>query len=370
MGRALPSCRLSKPVRIGPKGRSGGSKWIAVNLIQTERELEDVLTQPRQDLVNFIRNVSGTLVILGAGGKMGPTLAVLAHRAAEAARHPLNIIAASRFSDSRARSWLEERGVKTIEADLLDQASVEKLPDAAAVIYLAGFKFGAAKDPSLAWAINTLAPARSAERYASARIVALSTGNVYPLININSGGAIETTSLTPVGEYANAAVARERVFEYFARKNGTAIAIIRLSYAVELRYGVLVDIARKVWAGEPLDLSNGYFNCIWQSDANEMILRAFALPTSPPEPWNLTGTDQISVRSVAEKFSRLFDKPARFGGTETDTAFLSNSARLRARLGPPTTSLETMVQWIAHWIKIGGRLLDKPTRFEVRDGKY
>jgi nucleoside-diphosphate-sugar epimerase len=340
------------------------------DLIQTETELEDLLTQPRPVLVEFIRNLPSPLVVLGAGGKMGPTLAVLARRAADAAGHRLDIIAVSRFSDERARAWLESRGVTTLSVDLLEPTAIPKLPDAANVIYLVGLKFGTRENPSLTWAVNTLASAHAAERYTSSRIVALSTGNVYPMAPVASGGATEKHPLTPLGEYANAAVARERVFEYYSDKNATPMALMRLNYAVELRYGVLVDIARRIWAEEPVDVSNGFFNCIWQGDANEMVLRSLALADSPARAWNLTSPDVMRVRDVADRFAQLLGKPARFVGKEAETALVSNSAKLCAELGRPATSLDTVIRWTAHWVKTAGRYLNKPTHFEVRDGSY
>jgi len=340
------------------------------DLIQTEEELESVLTRPRPALIEFIRNVSSPLVVLGAGGKMGPTLCVLARRAADEAKHRLDVIAVSRFSDERARTSLEQRGVTTCAVDLLGPDAIQKLPDAANVIYLVGLKFGTRENPSLTWAVNTLASAHAAERYASARIVALSTGNVYPLAPVASGGATEKNPLTPLGEYANAAVARERIFEYYSDKNATPMALMRLNYAVELRYGVLVDIARRVWAGEPVDVSNGFFNCIWQGDANEMILRSLALTATPARAWNLTSPDVFRVREVAERFAQLLGKPAQFVGTEAETALLSNSAKLCAELGRPATSLDAVMRWTAQWVKNAGRYLNKPTHFEVRDGAY
>ena len=340
------------------------------DLIQTETELENVLTQPRPALVEFVRNLSSPLVVLGAGGKMGPTLAVLARRAADAAGHRLDIVAVSRFSDERARASLEARGVTTLSVDLLEPETMQKLPDAANVIYLVGLKFGTTENPSLTWAVNTLASAHAAERYASTRIVALSTGNVYPMVPVASGGATEAHPLTPFGEYANAAVARERIFGYYSDRNATPIALMRLNYAVELRYGVLVDIARRVWTGEPIDVANGFFNCIWQGDANEMVLRSLALAVSPARAWNLTSPEVLRVRDVAECFAQLLGKPAQLVGTEATTALLSNSSQLCAELGRPATSLETAMGWIAHWVKTSGRYLNKPTHFEVRDGAY
>ena len=335
--------------------------------MKTEAELEDAMTRPRPVLVDFIRTVKSPLVILGAGGKMGPTLAVLARRAADAAKHPLRVVAVSRFSDQRAKASLEQAGVETHEADLLDRKCFEGLPNAQHVVYLVGLKFGTAQNPSLTWAINTLVPAYAVERHSGAQMVALSTGNVYPLVPVKSGGATEEHPLTPLGEYANAAVARERVFEYCAQKYKTSVALLRLNYAVELRYGVLVDIARHVWAEESIDLANGYFNCIWQGDANEFILRSLGID---PGAWNLTGPGVVSVRNVAEQFGKLFSKKARFINSESETALLNNSEKICKQLGPPPTSLQMMIEWIAHWVRSGGRSLDKPTHFEVRDGSY
>ena len=331
--------------------------------LKTEAELEDALTRPRPVLVEFMRTVEGPLVVLGAGGKMGPTLAILARRAADVAKHSLRIVAVSRFSDARAKAALEKAGVETCEADLLKRESFGGLPGAKNVIYLVGLKFGTAQNPALTWAINTLVPAYAVERYPDARMVALSTGNVYPLVPVKSGGATEEHPLTPLGEYANAAVARERVFEYCNR----AVTRLRLNYAVELRYGVLVDIARRVWDGQPVDVANGYFNCIWQGDANEMILRSLSLEAGP---WNLTAPGIVGVRDVAEQFAQKFSKKVNFTGRESDTALLNNPRKICERLGGPPTALPMMIDWVSGWVCQGGRDLGRPTHYEVRDGGY
>lgn len=338
--------------------------------IPTENDLDDILTRPSRALVEHMAAVSSPLLVLGAGGKMGPSLAVLAKRAAADAGHPLEVIAVSRFSDERARAWLEKRQVKTISFDLLNARDLSNLPDSANVLYLVGLKFGTAQDPATTWAINSLVPARVAERYASARMVALSTGNVYPLTEVAQAGALEHSPLTPIGEYANSAVARERVFEYYSKSNGTPVALMRLFYAVELRYGVLVDLARKVHSGEPIELANGFFNCIWQADANEMILRVLSLAATPPSVWNLCRPEIFSVRKTAEHLGALLGRPPQFIATESTTALLGNSSRLCQTLGAPAVSLETMLGWIAAWVRQGGRNLGRPTHFEVRDGKY
>lgn len=338
--------------------------------IDTEEQLEDFLTRPSVVLQDFVRSLASPLLILGAGGKMGPTLAILAKRAAEVANPRLEVIAASRFSDTTLVARLNRQGIRTIACDLLDSASVQRLPDAANLLYLVGLKFGTTQNPSATWAINTVVPTRVAERYRNARMVALSTGNVYASSSVGRGGSLETDPLTPVGEYANSGVARERVFEFHARAHGSALALLRLFYAVELRYGVLVDIARKVHDGTPIDLANGYFNCIWQADANEAIIRALALANSPPAAWNLCRPEVFSVRSVAMRLGELLGRPPSFAGQESPTALLGNSAALCSRLGAPSVSLEMMLVWIACWIKQGGRDLGKPTHFESRDGRY
>lgn len=338
--------------------------------IETEDHLDELLTRPSAALVEFIRTLSSPLVILGAGGKMGPSLSALAKRAARAANHSLDVIAVSRFGDARARQWIEGHDVKTQCCDLLEEGSLQQLPEAANVIYLVGQKFGTAQNPPATWAINTLVPAQVMARYRQARIVALSTGNVYPLSEVSRGGSVETDSLTPRGEYANAAVGRERIFEFSSRAHNTPVTLLRLFYAVELRYGVLVDIAQKVFRGTPIELANGYFNCIWQGDANETALRALSLASSPPSAWNLCRPENFSVRAVASCFGELFQRTPQFTSDEAPTALLGNSGPLCAKLGPPAVSLEMMLRWIAHWVKLGGKNLGKPTHFEVRHGNY
>ena len=338
--------------------------------IQTESQLEELLTTPGAALLDFIKTVPGPLLVLGAGGKMGPTLAVLARRAAEVAGHKLNVIAVSRFTDAQSQAWLEARGVQTRSCDLLDGRAVADLPDSPSILYLVGLKFGTAQNPGATWAMNTIVPARVAERFPHARIVALSTGNVYPFSEVSRGGSVETDPLTPLGEYGNAAIGRERIFDFYSRQHSIPVTQLRLFYAVELRYGVLVDIAQKVYAGEAIDLANGYFNCIWQGDANEMVIRSLSLCATPPAVYNLCRPEVFSVRDAAKRLGALLDKPPQFHGTESSTALLGNAKPLCARLGEPTVKLDQMLQWIAHWVAQGGRNLNRPTHFEVRDGKY
>jgi nucleoside-diphosphate-sugar epimerase len=358
-------------------GKSNGNKPIVESadhsivseLIKSETQLDEFLAQTSDALIGFIKQLDSPLVILGAGGKMGPTLAMMARRTAMAANPDLEVIAVSRFSDPTVRQKLEEAGVRTICHDLLDP-SLDALPNAPNVIYMAGMKFGTQQNPSLTWAMNTLAPAAACRRYRGSRMVILSTGNVYPMSEVSGGGSLESDPLTPLGEYSNAAVARERICEYFAAQSDTPMTFLRLFYAVEPRYGVLVDIGRKVHAKQPIQLATGYFNCIWQRDANDMILRSLALASSPRTVWNLCRPEIISVRQVADQFGGYFGWDPVFEGHESSTALLGNSSRLCKVLGEPPTMISTMIAWLSEWIQSGGRLLDKPTRFEVRDGAY
>ena len=337
---------------------------------ESEEALDEILTRPRPVLVEMIRRVKSPLVVLGASGKMGPSLAVLARRAAEAAGVNLDVVAVARFSDAAAREWLQSHGVTTVAADLLDRRSLDALPDAGDLIYMAGRKFGTAENPELTWAMNTLPPEYVSSRYRGCRIVALSTGCVYPLVRSDSAGSREEDPLEPLGEYSNACVARERVFEYCSRRYQSPVALIRLNYALDLRYGVLVDIGTKVFHGEPVDLSMGYFNGIWQGDANEMIIRSIEAADIPAVALNLTGAEKASVREVATRFGELFERDPNLVGSESDMALLNDASRTIDRFGTPAVELATVIRWTAGWIARHGRLLGKPTHFEVSDGRY
>jgi nucleoside-diphosphate-sugar epimerase len=260
--------------------------------------------------------------------------------------------------------------VRTINADLMDRHAFKSLPDTDNLLYMVGLKFGTSSNPVRTWATNTLVPAFTAERYSQSRIVALSTGNVYPLVSVEGSGSQETDPLTPMGEYSNTCVARERLFEYYSELNSTPMVLLRLSFALDLRYGVLVDIAQKVYQGEPVNVSMSHINCIWQGDANEMIIRSLALAAVPPVPLNLVGGDHYSIRQTALHFGELLGKEVLFTGTEARTAFLSDNSRLRSTLGEPSTPIETVMRWTAAWVRSEGRLLNKPTHFGVRDGGY
>jgi nucleoside-diphosphate-sugar epimerase len=335
-----------------------------------ERALDALLTEPRPKLVEFVRTLSSPLVVLGASGKMGPTLAVLAKRAAEEARHPLEVIGVARFSDPHARAWLEERGVRTIACDMLDRSQVDALPDARDVIYMVGRKFGTSDDPTLTWSMNAIAPVNALERYGGARVVALSTGTVYALADVERGGSRESDTPEPVGEYANACLGRERIFEYYARHRAVRVCLVRLNYAVEMRYGVIVDIAQKILRDEPVDISMGYFNCIWQRDANDVCIRALDEAATPASILNLTGPETLSVRDVASRLGSLMGKSPRIVGAEAGRAYLNDAARAHARYGPPSVGIDQILSWTADWVSRGGATLGKPTHFEVSDGRY
>ncbi len=339
------------------------------DVILTEAERETALTTPSDALIRQMKGMAGTLMIVGAGGKMGPTLAVLAARAVAASGSKLKIIAVSRFSDPAQKEWLQARNISTISADLLDDGDVKELPDAAFVVSLAGKKFGTSVDPSETWAVNCLASASVCKRFRGSSIVALSTGNVYPVAPLNSGGSNEDDALIATGEYSAAAIGRERVLQYFATHQGVKIAIVRLNYAVDMVYGVLMDIGRKVMEGEPIDLQMGYLNCIWQGDANEAVLRLLPYVQSPANVYNLSGP-LLSVKKIALEFGDHLKIAPQFSGVEKNGALLTNSSKLNRLLGEPTTPISTVIKWTAQWLKNNGRSLGKPTKFEVSDGKY
>lgn len=338
--------------------------------ITTVQELEDVLSTPTPSDVAAAKDLRGDILILGAGGKMGPSLAKLIQRAVVQSGRPRRVIAVARFSDPQIRGDLEEAGVETISCDLLEPGALGKLPDAENVIYMAARKFGTSGSEYLTWAMNTFLPGLVAERYKSSRIVAFSTGNVYGVVPVSSGGSMEDSPVTPVGEYAQSALGRERMFEYGSSKWGTPVVLLRLNYAVELRYGVLVDIAHAVFNRRPVDLRMGHVNVIWQRDANSVCFRSLAHCASPPLVLNVTGSEMLSVREIANEFGRRFGVEPTFEGRESTEALLNNSAKAVAMFGRPTVKPDEMMDWIAHWIANGNRLLNKRTHFEVVDGKF
>lgn len=336
-----------------------------------EFELMERLTAPTEASIAAARSLDGDVLILGAGGKMGASLALLIHRSLVAARSRHKVVCVSRFSHADAAMELGRAGVRTIACDLMNRKDLERLPDAPYILYLVGIKFTTSANPALTWATNTLLPAAVAERYRNARIVALSTGNVYPFVTPDSGGASEDTPPDPVGEYAQSCLGRERIFGYMSQTHGTPMLMVRLNYASDLRYGVLVDLAEQVRSGKPINVAMGYFNTIWQGDANLVLLQAFGLCASPPAVLNLTGPDILSVRAAAADLARLMQAPDPvFEGTENPTALLSNSARCWSLFDGPHISTRTLMEWTAAWSAHGGPTLGKPTHFEVRNGKF
>ena len=336
----------------------------------TEDELEERLSRPTEADIAHAASLEGDVLILGAGGKMGPSLARLAKRSAVQAGRDTRVIAVARFTDQSLPAHLAADGVETLACDLLEPGALARLPEAPNVIFMAARKFGTQGSAHLTWAMNTYLPGLVAERYRDSRIVAFSTGNVYPLAPVASGGAVESTATAPVGEYAQSALGRERMFEYGSDRWGTRAVLLRLNYAVELRYGVLVDIARAVFERRPVDLRMGFFNTIWQRDANSAALRSLALCQSPPLILNLTGPETLSTRTVAEEFGRRFGVEPVFSGLEDPDALLNNAGKLHQLLGLPTVTPETLIDWTAEWIQRGLPQLNKPTHFEVKDGRF
>ncbi len=337
--------------------------------IETIADLEARLSQPTPGLLETWRAIEGDILVLGAGGKMGPTLARMARRASDELNQSRGVIAVSRFS-SRSADELRGHGVETIACDLSEREAVRRLPDAPNIIFMAGQKFGTSSAPELTWVMNTLLPAVVAERYARSRIVVFSTGCVYPLTPVDGPGSSEDNPLGPPGEYANSCVGRERIFTHYSKQLGTTALLFRLSYAIDLRYGVLHDVARKVATGEPVDVTMGYANVIWQGDANARALQSLAHTSTPPTPLNVTGRERVSIRELALRFGELLGRKPILVGEEAPTAWLFNAARSFELLGPVAVSLEEMIGATAHWVRTGGSSLGKPTHFEARDGQF
>ncbi|MGH9611997.1 MAG: NAD-dependent epimerase/dehydratase family protein [Bryobacteraceae bacterium] len=338
--------------------------------IHTEEDLEERLSRPTEADSAALAAMDGDLLILGAGGKMGPSLARLARRSAEKAGISKRIVAVARFTNQNLIAQLNSSGIETISCDLLDPGILAELPDAPNVIFMAARKFGTTGSEHLTWAMNTYLPGLVAERYRESRIVTFSTGNVYGLSLAEHGGAVEITPVAPEGEYAQSALGRERMFEYASHTWGTPVVILRLNYAIDLRYGVLLDIGSAVFERRPIDLRMGLVNVIWQRDANSVCLRSLNLCSSPPTVLNLTGPETLSVRYIARQFAKLFGIEPVFTGEEAGSALLSNAAKAHQLFGYPSVTPAEMIEWTANWIGRGGPTLDKPTQFSVRDGKF
>lgn len=337
----------------------------------SEDTLNQLLTTPSEGLIADVASIQGNIMVLGAGGKMGPDICILAARAAKAAGVKKTIYAVSRFSDKDVVGRLEAEGVTVIAADLMEDGALEALPDCENIIFMAGRKFGTNGSEYLTWGMNSWLPSMTAKRFTKSRIVAFSSGNLYPKVPTGSGGATEAVAPGPVGEYPMSCLARERAFEYAAKARGTSVCIMRLNYAIDLRYGVLHDIAQTILAGNPVDLSAmPSFNCIWQTDANEAAIRLL-LHTSPElNIVNVTGPETAGVKRTAQMLADALGREVRFVGEEADTAYLNNAGKMFTLFGYPTVPLDTLIRWQAEWMLAGGRSLGKPTHFEERNGNY
>ena len=336
----------------------------------SEEKLDELLSRPGDLLIEDMKQIKGDILVIGAGGKMGPSLCVLASRAVREAGLGIKIKAVSRFSDKSVEKYLSYNGVECINADLLDTAQVQNLPFAGNIIYMAGKKFGTSDAEHMTWAMNAIVPSRIAEKYINSRIVVFSSGNVYPMTPVQHGGATEKTDCAPVGEYAMSCLGRERVFDYYSREHGLKCMFFRLNYAIALRYGVLHDIAECILNGKPVNLQPTSFNCIWQRDANEVALRGLLHCGSPPAVYNITGPETVSVKNTAVQMAELLGKNLSFTDEEQPSALLSNAGKSFSTFGYPSVTLGTMIKWQTEWLCGGGSTLGKPTHFEERDGKF
>lgn len=336
------------------------------DVVNTVAELDELLSRPSEGLVRFMKTLDGDLMILGAGGKIGPTMARMAKRAVDAAGVRKTIYAV----DVTDLAALAAEGIKTQKCDMLDLAAVEKLPKVKNIIFMVGRKFGSTGNEWLTWAINVVVPYHVARSFPEARLAVFSTGCVYPVTHVVTGGSTEDVPADPVGEYAMSCLGRERMFDYLSNTQGEKVVQIRLNYAVELRYGVVYDVGSKVWSGEPVDVTTGFANVIWQGDACNQIIQALGLASSPPAILNVTGPETFSIRQVAKTFGRLMGKEPRFTGEENGRGYLSNAGLALRHFGYPSVPLGKIVEWTARWIMKGGEALGKPTHFETQDGKY
>lgn len=335
-----------------------------------DEAIDQWFAQPTQGALDTLKRLEGDLLILGVAGKMGVTTALMAKKGLDQLGRKNRVIGVSRFSNPAAREKLEKYGIETISADLLNSEDLEKIPQVPNILYLAGQKFGTSDSPEVAWAMNAVLPAKVCERFQKSKIVAFSTGCVYPWVSTTSGGATEAVELDTLGDYANSCVGRERVFTYYSKKNQTPVSLYRLNYAIDLRYGVLVDIATKVLAGEPVDVTMGHVNLIWQGDAIARAIQALEHTAVPPAPLNITGPETIQVRDLAYHFGKIFDKEVRIVGEEVNKCWLSNAGKSFQLFGYPEVALNEMVEWVAEYLQNGGDLLGKPTHFDSKNAKF
>lgn len=338
--------------------------------ISSVEQLDELLSRPTPDVIEMLARLDGDVLVVGAGGKMGPTLARMVKRGSELAGSSRKVIAVSRFTNPDERRKLEAAGVQIVASDLLEPAAVEQLPEAANILFLAGMKFGATGNEPLTWAMNTFVPGLVARRFSGCRIVAFSTGNVYSMVPVTSGGARESDRLEPLGEYAMSCLGRERMFEYASQATRTPTTIFRLNYACETRYGVLVDLAQAVWNRTPIDLSMGAFNVIWQGDANAMAVQCLEQCRTPAWVVNVTGGETLQVRDVCRQLSDRMGRQPQFTGQESATALLSNAELAHDRFGSPLVPVSRMIDWVADWVMHDRPTLGKATKFQVRDGQF
>jgi nucleoside-diphosphate-sugar epimerase len=339
--------------------------------IATLEELEECLSRPDERTLEALRSSEGDFLVLGAAGKMGPTLSLMLKRGLEACGLKRRLWAVSRFSEAGSADFFRRHAIETIASDLLEPGALDKLPEAANVFYLAGRKFGTHGAEHLTWAMNAHLPGLVSARFRHSRQVALSTGCVYPMVSVEGPGSREADPVLPPGEYAQSCLARERLFEYHSREKGSPVCLVRLNYAIDLRYGVLLDIAKKVHAGQTVDLSTGWVNVIWQGDANARIVQALRLCQRPPMILNVTGPDKLPVRWLAEEFGRRLGQEPKFTGAPSATAWLSDASLSFDLLGGrPSVGIDRMLDWVAHWVSAGGADLGKPTHFESREAKF
>jgi len=335
-------------------------------VITTVRELDELLSRPYDALIESVKALDGDIMILGAGGKVGPTIAMMAKRAVDAAGVKKAVYAVDLFPMPK----LEAQGINTIACDMMDLDAVARLPKVANIVYMIGRKFGSTGQEHLTWSTNVIAPYHAARAFTGSRIVEFSTGCVYPLLHYSTGGATEATPAAPVGEYAQSCLGRERMFDYFAEEMGEKVLHFRLNYAIDLRYGVLWDVASKVWASKPVDITTNFANVIWQGDVSNIVLQCFTRTSSPAAILNVTGPEIFKISDAAEKFAKVMGKPVQLKGEENGIAYLSNASKMVELFGKPKVSLDTMIEWIAHWVMQGGENLGKPTHFETQNGKY
>ncbi|PCJ62950.1 MAG: epimerase [Planctomycetota bacterium] len=339
-------------------------------LIKDEKELDEVMTKPTPQLVDFMKKLKGDIIVLGIGGKMGITLGGLAVNAIKEAKISKTVYGVSRFSNPEGRKVLEDFGVKTIACDLLDPDSVNKLPKVENVIFMAGKKFGTQGEEAMTWAMNTVVPTNVARHFKGSNILAFSTGCVYPLEEITSGGSTEERVPAPIGDYAQSTLGRERVFEYYSITDKTPLCLYRLNYAIDLRYGVMRDIGENILNDEPVDITSSHVNVIWQGDANSQALLCLGQCKVNGNVMNITGPETLSVKWIANEFAKYFDKTPTFSGEPSERMYLNNSSYATELFGYPSVGPKLMIKWIAAWLKSGGKSLNKRTHFEVTSGKY